>query len=283
MATNAPTKSKGEGVKKILALAFIAWALPLWLLAEDLEWDFVGNEVPTFSKKEAQKNADKVSEIREIRKNQAEESGFFIGLGGMLGKSFDSERTFTIGYADGYRFYGIYKPTKIDTGFEVVAGYKSVNIDTGNAWRFYLSYNARYLEALTSHYIEYLNFDYLLNIVDNPTFKFGLVFGIGTGILYEKLNEKYAKFFEDPSILAMGIHANLGARFVLHNRFAIEIIVQPKFSFIPQYLSNEYVYDANKGYVKIKVGDDKGHGDKYRVNEMYEGALIGKLRLVWTF
>ena len=219
-------------MKKLCILIVAIFALTLSLQGESLPYDYIDNSTPNITKD----NVEQVAKYNAmIRKKQKETDGFFLGIGGTLGKPFEgNNREITIATAYGLnsvaRLYGNYTATKIDGGVETMLGYKWFFGGGTFGLRLYMDYNARFLEILTSHNFTLLNFDMLLNFVKTKSFKFGMILGLGYGLVYERVNKDYCKYFEDCNIVAETIQVNLGFRFVIYDDYAIEILAQPRYS-----------------------------------------------------
>lgn len=275
MAINAPIKNKGDKMRK-LRLLIVAVAIPFVLCGEnisyeDLPYDYIDHSQLKITK-------DNVEQVvrhnAELRKQQKEPDGFFIGIGGTLGKpAYTSMREIeaalvATGWNQITRYYYTLETSSFDGGVETLLGYKWFFGYGGFGLRLYMDYNARFLEITTAHNITFLNFDMLFNFVKTRPFKFGMILGIGYGMTYEKLKKGYC--FDDCDILSEMIKGNFGFRFVIYNNSAIEILVQPQYSgtLLSGSSTNNYGYNSNLD----KLG-----------NHIKELLIKGTLRFVYTF
>ena len=269
---------------KKLRILIVAILLPFALYGakkQDLPYDYIDNSTPNITKD----NVEAVAKYNAmIRKQQKESDGFFLGIGGTLGKPFEgNNREITIATAYGvgtiYRLYANYTATKFDGGVETMLGYKWFFGGGIFGLRLYFDYNARFLEILTSHNFTLLNFDILLNFAKTKSSKFGMILGVGYGLVYERVNKEYCQYFKDCDILDETIQGNFGFRFVIYDNYAIEILAQPRYSGkIFGSMSNSY---DNYGY-NYGSGQTQERNEFLR-NKISEFAIMGTLRFVYTF
>ncbi|MGX3011507.1 hypothetical protein ACWIUD_08115 [Helicobacter sp. 23-1044] len=261
--------------------------VPFVLMAYDLPYDYIDDSAPKITKKNVKRIARKKAEIRKMQK---ESDGFFIGIGGTLGKPFEgNNREITIATAYGLnsvaRLYGNYTATKIDGGVESLLGYKWFYGETFGM-RYHFGYNARFLELVTSHNFTLVNWDILLNFVKIKNFKFGIILGFGYGLVYERINNEYCQYFKDCNILSETIQGNFGARFVLFDNYAIEILAQPRYSgkiFANMRDENSYNYGYYNNYGYNYGNNQYQKLGEFLSNKISEFAMIGTLRFVYAF
>lgn len=276
---------------KILKIILVAiFAMPLAMNGEDLPYDYIETTKPKLTKKRIRRVA---KQKIDLRKEQKEPNGFFIGIGGILaqpsGNRDGYSRDITVDTYVTYnnslivigsrydivRLYAKYNPTNVDGGVSALLGYKWFFGDGTWGIRSYLDYNARFLDLLTSHNWT-ANLDILANLYKTKAFKFGLVVGFGYGLVYERVNSDYCKFFEDCNILGESIKGNFGVRFVIYDNSAIEVLFQPQYSgrlFAYWRARAEQNYSYNYGSINAKD----------LLNGISETAMIGTLRFIYTF
>lgn len=272
-----------------LRLLIVAIVIPFALCGENISYDDLPYDYIDHSQLKITK--DNVEQVvrhnAELRKQQKEPDGFFIGIGGVLAKP--------SGNADGYsrditvataaygnlfnmqilRLYAKYNPTDFDGGVSALLGYKWFFGGGGFGMRYYLDYNARFLELLTSHNFT-ANFDMLFNFVKTRPFKFGMILGIGYGLVYERVNKDYCKLFEDCNIISESIKGNFGLRFVIYDNSAIEVLFQPQYS--GTIFANSRQNSYNYGYYNNLYSNAED-----LLNGISETALIGTIRFIYTF
>lgn len=256
--------------------------MPFMLMSyDDLPYDYIDNSTPKITKKKAKRTAKKI----KMQKIQKESDGFFLGIGGTLGKPLKgNNREITIATAYGldtiYRFYSNYTATEIDGGIETMLGYKWFYGGGTFGIRYHFGYNARFLKLLHSHNFTLVNWDMLFNFVKIKNFKFGIILGFGYGLVYERINKEYCQYFKDCNIVAETIQGNFGVRFVLFNNYAIEFLAQPRYSgkiFANMSNGNNYNnYDYNYNNNQQKLGE-------FLSNKIDERIIMGTLRFVYAF
>lgn len=268
-------------MKKLCILIVAIFALTLSLQGESLPYYYIDNSTPNITKD----NVEQVAKYNAmIRKQQKEPDGFFLGIGGTLGKPFEgNNREITIATDYGLnsvaRLYANYTATKIDGGVETMLGYKWFFGGGTFGLRLYFDYNARFLEILTSHNFTLFNFDMLLNFAKTKSFKFGMILGLGYGLVYERINKDYCQYFKDCDIVAETIQVNLGFRFVIYDDYAIEILAQPRYS-------GEIFGSMGNSYEKYGYNYGSGQTQtlgEFLSNKVSEFAIMGTLRFIYTF
>lgn len=261
-----------------LRLLIVAVVIPFALCGENISYDDLPYDYIDHSQLKITK--DNVEQVvrhnAELRKQQKEPDGFFIGIGGTMAKPIYSEREIEVALvATGLnritRYYYTLETSSFDGGVETLLGYKWFFGYGGFGLRLYMDYNARFLEVATAHNITFLNFDMLFNFVKTRPFKFGMILGIGYGMTYEKLKKGYC--FDDCDILSEMIKGNFGFRFVIYNNSAIEILVQPQYSgtLLSGSSTNNYGYNSYNSNLD-KLG-----------NHIREFVIKGTLRFIYTF
>lgn len=203
----------------------------------DLPYDYIDNDI-IINRNIAKRNHTTIKQLKSA--TNKEPRGFIIGIGGIVVKPYIGR---TIGGnfdgVDGniIRLYYEQKPTKIDGGLNILAGYKwFFGIGTFGI-RLYADYTARFLNifteysntttSLVSHNIA-ANFDVLFNITKTQPFKFGIILGGGVGGVFEKLDPK--SHLGESNIINPTVNANIGFRFVIFNSSAIELLGQSRFT-----------------------------------------------------
>lgn len=271
---------------KILKILVVA--IPFMICGNDLPYDYIETTKPKLTKKQAKRI---IKRKVDLRAQQKEPDGFFIGIGGVLAKPLGNNeysRDITVatyyGYNDSlvvigsrytiYRLYAEYNPTNVDGGVSALLGYKHFFGEGTFGMRYYLDYNARFLDLLTSHNWTF-NWDMLLNFVKTKAFKFGMILGIGYGIVYERVNKDYCTYFKDCDIIGESIKGNFGLRFVIYDNSAIEVLFQPQYSgkIFTLMRQNSYNYGYYNSYSNAED----------LLNGISETAMIGTLRFIYTF
>lgn len=267
-----------------LRLLIVSAVIPFALCGENISYDDLPYDYIDHSQLKITK--DNVEQVvrhnAELRKQQKEPDGFFIGIGGVLAKpsgNGEYSRDITVatyyGYDTIYRLYAKYNPTDFDGGVSALLGYKWFFGGGGFGMRYYLDYNARFLELLTSHNFT-ANFDMLFNFVKTRPFKFGMILGLGYGLVYERVNKDYCAYFEDCNIIGESIRGNFGLRFVIYDNSAIEVLFQPQYS--GTIFANSRQNSYNYGYYNNLYSNAEN-----LLNGISETALIGTIRFVYTF
>lgn len=262
-------------------------AIPLMICGNDLPYDYIEATKPKITKKKAKRI---IKRKVDLRAQQKEPDGFFIGIGGVLAKPLDNNeysRDITVKtYYNCYngifgfncnvtRLYGKYNPTNVDGGVSALLGYKHFFGEGTFGMRYYLDYNARFLDLLTSHNWTF-NWDMLLNFVKTKAFKFGMILGIGYGIVYERVNKDYCAYFKDCDIIGESIRGNFGLRFVIYDNSAIEVLFQPQYS--GKIFANSRQNSYNYGYYNNLYSNAED-----LLNGISETTMIGTIRFIYTF
>lgn len=197
-----------------------------------------------------------------------------LGLGNVFG--------YTAGRAYGY--YGLYYNAGFDTsraevlGGELLAGWKWFFGQRGKfGMRLYGRYEFIYaLTAMTNH--GSLNYDLLFNFNTNRPFKVGMFLGmfIGGGrtdylLETREVPMEYYTKQEDVNLnntydTKFSVGLNIGFRFVIFDRSAIEILFQPQFNIRDKFVYEGFNLHENRD---IKLGN--------------EISLLGMTRFVYTF
>lgn len=278
---SARIKNKGHTMKILKIL--LAVAIPFMIYGNDLPYDYIETTKPKITKKKSKRI---IKRKIDLRKQQKEPNGFFIGIGGVLAKPSGNadgySRDITVDtYYDCYngifgvncnvtRLYAKYNPINVDGGISALLGYKWFFGEGTWGLRSYLDYNARFLDLLTSHNFT-ANLDILINLYKTQAFKFGIIVGMGYGLVYERVNKDYCNLFDNCDIVGESIKGNFGLRFVIYNNSAIEVLFQPQYSGKLFARRNSY----NDGYSYSNTED--------LLNGISETAIIGTLRFVYIF
>lgn len=255
----------------IVAIAILPFAL--YGVKNDLPYDYIDSAEPVMTKK----NLEKVVEHNAILlKNRKEPNGFFVGIGGMVVKPFVGR---TIGgnlnnNGDIIRLYYEQKPTEIDGGLNLLAGYKWFFGMGTFGLRLYADYAVRFLDIYnpsnnSNSSLVAANLDMLFNFVKTQPFKFGMILGAGAGSMFEKLDSQ--AHLGESSIINPTANINIGFRFVIFNSSAIELLGQSRFTIPKQEKCN-----VKSGFITTYSNDCKGTQSK-------EILVIGNLRFIYTF
>lgn len=157
-----------------------------------------------------------------------EESGWMIGIGAIMGGPIGSA-TSNIGKSLGT------SQKRFDYGLEVLLGHKTFFGDSGIfGMRLYIDYNYRKSRGVEmSSHILGLNIDTLFNFTQSEIFKFGALLGVRSGIGFGRFNgcivydgEQYCGGNLD---IEWSADLNVGARFVIYDHNAFELLLQPRF------------------------------------------------------
>lgn len=124
---------------------------------------------------------------------------------------------------------------RFDYGLEVLLGHKTFFGDSGIfGMRLYIDYNYRKSRGvdMTSHILG-LNIDTLWNFTQGEVFKIGMLIGVRSGIGFGQFNgciiydgEQYCGGNLD---IEWSADLNVGARFVIYDHNAFELLLQPRF------------------------------------------------------
>lgn len=201
-----------------------------------------------------------------------ETSGFMLGLGNVFGYTLAGS---VYGYYGLYGYYNAgFNTSRAEVlGGELLAGWKWFFGQRGKfGMRLYGRYEFIYaLTAMTNH--GSLNYDLLFNFNTNRPFKAGMFLGmlIGGG----RTDYSCLSFYEGDTIYGscsdfshntydtkFSIGLNLGFRFVIFDHSAIELVLHPRYNFVPKFVVDKFEYpNATK-------------------NEI---SFIGMMRFIYTF
>lgn len=261
----------------IVAIAILPFAL--YGAKNDLPYDYIDSAEPVMTKKDLEKVAEHNA---TLLKNRKEPNGFFVGIGGMVVKPFNGRvigGNFNLN-GDIVRLYYEQKPTEIDGGLNLLAGYKWFFGMGTFGLRLYVDYAVRFLDiynpsnnsnsSLNSHNIA-ANFDMLLNFVKTQPFKFGMILGFGGGSVFENLDSQ--AHLGESRIINPTTNINLGFRFVIFNSSSIELLGQSRFTIAKKESCNVKIGFTNTYYPST---DCKGTQSK-------EISVIGNIRFIYTF
>ena len=174
-----------------------------------------------------------------------EPSGFMLGAGLALGGLIDMRGDEYMGYATNH--------SRFEYGGELLLGYKWFFGERGIfGMRLYADYNFLFsttgINPVNAHNGS-LNYDFMFNFNQYRPFKVGMFFGLHTGFgatnyKYDRLCEAggwehwdgangyssgtYYEPCENPE-LNLTFGGNFGLRFVIYDRNAIELVVQPRY------------------------------------------------------
>lgn len=267
-------------MRKTTFLIVVSFMIPFMLFSEDLPYDYIDNNAK-MDRELAEYNAEQKRKKREYRSKITETSGFMIGVGANIGYPFDSTRTIGGSYNyDGYKVWWDkqYELTKLNYGVNTLLGYKWFFTYVFGL-RLYVDYNARFLDAVVSHNI-IANLDFMFNIFNTQSFKFGLFFGGGIGGTAEQVNMKYCLLYPELScekvLSAFSGNLNFGLRFVINNNSAIEVLTQlfiARGDYPYKYYDLFVRYDPKYSNVTLK-------DNKHAISEI---EVFGALRFVYTF
>ena len=273
---------------KIFKLLVLVLVVPFVVVGEDLEYDYVeDNYVKNnyMEKNYAEKNyAPKSRQSKNVRKTpnstkkrniskrnipnldyKKEPSGAIIGGGFSVGMCllciYRAESYNNISFYNGYnssdgRYFLL-------SGINILGGYKWFFGKGGFGMRLYGDYNGLYTLDFQAHNFA-LNYDLLFNWVKTKPFKFGMILGIQNGVTFEDYNvcsECTRTFFSTTG--------NLGFRFVIYDKYAIEPLLQLRLS-------------ANSSQREYKISD-KSTTSYYNVGEFLNFYTIASIRFVYTF
>ena len=218
--------------------------------------------------------SEKFKKIRPKGLKTKEPDGFMLGIGNVFGG--------VIGI-DPYSKYStqdaIMETSRVTplSGVELLLGYKWFFGEKGVfGMRLYGRYEFLYelSTAMTNH--GSLNYDLLFNFNQNQPFKAGMILGILFGggrtdyLLADRTTEDgyIMQEFElnNTYDTKYSVGVNIGFRFVIFDRSAIEILFQPQFN-----IRDKFVYEGQNlhEYRDIKLGS--------------EISLLGMMRFIYTF
>ena len=231
----------------ILALPLVVFGVENALdSADSTDLTRKGTNIKTFDSVGANsRNTISKTHTRQMLDNNEtkEPSGFMLGAGLTLGGLIDVETYF--GYAT--------NASRFEYGGELMLGYKWFFGERGIfGMRLYADYNFLFstdgINPVDAHNGS-LNYDFMFNFNQYRPFKVGIFFGIHTGAgatnyKYDRMCEAgswssceangnqqsgtYTELCSNPEInLTFG--GNFGLRFVIYDRSAIELAVQPRY------------------------------------------------------
>lgn len=268
---------------KILLCAILS--LPLILLgtenAENME-NMANQTTQSTNIKLFQTDSTKSEKSKKIRPKglkTKEPDGFMLGIGNVFGGVLS-----TAPYSDGISLDLETSRVTPLSGVELLLGYKWFFGEKGVfGMRLYGRYEFLYeLSAMTNH--GSLNYDLLFNFNQNQPFKAGMILGILVGggrtdYLWDT-REVYKEYIgggggyttqEDVNLnntydTKFSVGLNIGFRFVIFDRSAIEILFQPQFN-----IRDKFVYEGFNLHEdrNIKLGN--------------EISLLGMTRFIYTF
>ena len=262
---------------KILLYAILS--LPLILLGVENAENVSNQTIQSTNTKLFQTNgttSEKFKKIRPKGLKTKEPDGFMLGIGNVFGGVIGVNPYYNHGFANNViPFFETSRVTPL-SGVELLLGYKWFFGEKGVfGMRLYGRYEFLYeISAMTNH--GSLNYDLLFNFNQNQPFKAGMILGILFGggrtdylladrttedgyIMQEfELNNTYDTKFS--------VGVNIGFRFVIFDRSAIEILFQPQFN-----IRDKFVYEGQNlhEYRDIKLGS--------------EISLLGMMRFIYTF
>lgn len=270
----------------ILALPLVAFGVENAVdSADSTDTTSESTNIKTFDSTGAKSGSKK---FRQKGLKTKEPDGFMLGIGNVFGGTIGID---PYDKATKQTIFGNNSDFALETsrivplsGVELLLGYKWFFGESGKfGMRLYGRYAFLYeLIAMTNHFS--VNYDLLFNFNQNKPFKFGMILGIllggeRTDYLYKygtkvsscglyctssetgyvfKLNNTYDTKF------SLGV--NIGFRFVIYDRSAIEILFQPQFNF-----RDKFVYEG----LKLHEINDISTGS--------EISLMGMTRFIYTF
>ena len=193
-------------------------------------------------------------ETPQNSKYSKEPSGFMLGAGIALGGTIEETDYHTAG-SDNYQVDYSTNYSRLEYGGELLLGYKWMFGESGYfGMRLYGRYEFLFstagLNPVDAHNGS-LNLDLLFNFNRHRTFKAGLILGLNFGVggtnyandrmcgnNYDKLNYSAPDGTQptweacEPTEINLTIGGNLGFRFVIYDKNAIELIVQPRLDFV---------------------------------------------------
>lgn len=266
---------------KILLCAILSLPLILFGVENTTNADSTETTKPTNIKlfQTDSTKSEKSKKIRPKGLKTKEPDGFMFGIGNVFGG--------VIGTTPQYNNY--FNVVDLETsrvtplsGVELLLGYKWFFGEKGVfGMRLYGRYEFLYeLSAMTNH--GSLNYDLLFNFNQNQAFKAGMILGIlvgggrtdylwdsrevtkdyggGTYTTYEDV------YFNNTYDTKFSVGLNIGFRFVIFDRSAIEILFQPQFN-----IRDKFVYEG----FNLHENRDISLGN--------EISLLGMTRFIYTF
>ena len=269
---------------KILLCAILSLPLILFGVENTTNADSTETTKPTNIKlfQTDSTKSEKSKKIRPKGLKTKEPDGFMLGIGNVFGGVIGD----TPQYNDGY---STQNAIELEThraaplsGVELLLGYKWFFGEKGVfGMRLYGRYEFLYeISAMTNH--GSLNYDLLFNFNQHQSFKAGMILGILVGggrtdYLWE--TREVTKGFdygtyttqEDVNLnntydTKFSVGLNIGFRFVIFDRSAIEILFQPQFNIRDKFVYEGFNLHENRD---IKLGN--------------EISLLGMTRFIYTF
>ena len=145
-------------------------------------------------------------------------------------------------------------------GADILIGHKWFFGKGGFGMRLYANYSGLYISGFQAHNVG-VNYDLLFNWVKTKPFKFGMILGIQHGITLEsyKVCSVCLKTFASTA-------GNIGFRFVIYDKYAIEILAQPRIG------------------INLSINDiNESDNLYYDIGSFINAYAIGNLRFVYTF
>ena len=252
---------------KILLCAILS--LPLILLGVENAENVANQTIQSTNTKLFQTNGttnEKFKKIRPKGLKTKEPNGFMLGIGNVFGA--------VIGETP---YYGYFNVKAIDlytsrvtplSGIELLFGYKWFFGEKGVfGMRLYGRYEFLYeFSAMTTNHGS-LNYDLLFNFNQNQPFKAGMILGILVGGgRTDYLSADYNLTLNNTYDTKFSVGFNIGFRFVIFDRSAIELLFQPQFN-----SRDKFVYEGLNlhKYRNIQLGS--------------EISLLGMMRFIYTF
>lgn len=270
-------------MKKLLCVIF---ALPLVAFgvenavdsADSADMTRESTNIKTFDSTSAKSGSKK---FRQKGLKTKEPDGFMLGIGnvfgGVIGGNPYSKSMGEDILKSNYGFEASPRITPL-SGVELLLGYKWFFGSGVFGMRLYGRYEFLYeVASMTNH--GSLNYDLLFNFNQNQPFKFGMILGILLGgektdyLWYsaETTDEYGTTHWNDFNLnntydTKFSLGFNIGFRFVIYDRSAIEILFQPQFNF-----RDKFVYEG----IKLHEISDISTGS--------EISLMGMTRFIYTF
>ena len=180
------------------------------------------------------------SETPQNSKYSKEPSGFMLGAGIALGGTIEETDYHTAGSGD-YQVGYSTNYSRPEYGGELLLGYKWMFGENGYfGMRLYGRYEFLFstagLNPVDAHNGS-LNLDLLFNFNRHRTFKAGLILGLHAGFGATNYENDRACYIDadtgaweacEPTELNIAFGGNLGFRFVIYDKSAIELIMQPR-------------------------------------------------------
>lgn len=229
--------------KMMLVMILVA---PFVAFGENLEYDYIEDNSqgkienrakPTIKRKIRKKpNLNQTQQVLDSKKkkiqqtinDRKEANGPIIGAGWAtgiyLGGEMQQKRYITSysGTSYSYNYYETsYFPFAVYNGFDILAGYKWFFGQGGFGMRLYGEYIGLFSNIEQNIHTIAINYDLLFNWVKTRPFKFGMILGVQPGLhIFDR------KHSDNANGIMVGL--NVGFRFVIYDKSAIEVLVVPK-------------------------------------------------------